>query len=169
MIHRSPLVWLWLTALVVLLDQATKYMIVNWLGLHESYAVIPGLSLTLVHNDGAAFSFLQHAGGWQRWFFISLSIVISTAIVVWLARLQSGRNWLACALALILGGALGNLWDRFTLGYVIDFILVYYQRWSWPAFNVADSAITVGAVMLIIDAIWLDRAEVSMIGKRNGS
>lgn len=166
---RSPLRWLWLTVAIVALDQLTKHLIVNWLGLHESYPIMPGLNLTLVHNDGAAFSFLQHAGGWQRWFFIGLSIVISAVILAWLARLRAERRWLACALSLILGGALGNLWDRIMLGYVVDFIVVYYDRWSWPAFNVADSAITAGAVMLIVDAIWLDRAEVSVVSKRGGS
>jgi signal peptidase II len=153
--------WLWLSALVVILDQITKYLASQYLQLHVSVALIPGLNLTLMHNTGAAFSFLSQAGGWQRWFFIVLTITVSIAILVWLVKLPGKQHWLACALALILGGALGNLWDRVLLSYVIDFIDVYYQSYHWPAFNIADSAITCGAVMLIIDAIGFNHKEKS--------
>ena len=147
--------------LVVILDQASKYTATKELILHKAVPLISGFNFTLAYNSGAAFSFLSNADGWQRWFFISISSAISIAIIIWLFRLSGQRRCLAVGLVLILGGALGNLWDRITLGYVIDFLDVYYQKWHWPAFNVADSAITVGAVLLIVDAIWFDRAEVS--------
>lgn len=160
----TALRWAWLSALVVLLDQLTKSMAVEHLVLHSPLPVFPGLNLTLVHNPGAAFSLLRDAGGWQRWVFIAVAVAIVICILGWLWRLPARRKWLGCALALVLGGALGNLWDRVALGYVIDFIDVYYAHLSWPAFNLADSAITAGAVMLVIDAFWFDRAEVSFNG-----
>ncbi len=120
------------------------------LDLHQPVPVIPFLNLTLTHNTGAAFSFLSDAGGWQRWFFAGLTIVVSIIIVVWLARLKPGQRWLPVSLSLVLGGALGNLWDRLAIGAVVDFIDVYYRTWHWPAFNLADSAICVGAVMLVV-------------------
>ncbi len=159
--RASTLRWLWLSLLIVVLDQLSKYLVTQSFQLHESVTLVEGLSLTLVHNTGAAFSFLKDAGGWQRWFFIVLTLVVGTILVVWLSRVEASRQWLAAALALVLGGAAGNLIDRVMHGYVIDFIDVYYRQWHWPAFNVADSAITVGAVILVIDAIWLDRAHVS--------
>ncbi len=145
--------WLWLSVVVVCLDQFTKVLASHYLQLNDPIAILPGFSLTLMHNTGAAFSFLSQASGWQRWFFIGLAITVSIVIVVWLVRLPAEKRWLACALALILGGAIGNVWDRVMLSYVIDFIDVYYRDWHWPAFNVADSAISVGAVMVIIDAL----------------
>lgn len=158
----SSLKWLWLTLLVVVLDQISKDMISSSFALYESMPVINGFfNLTLMHNTGAAFSFLSDAGGWQRWFFICLASGVSIGIFIWIYRLPSEQNWLTASLALILGGALGNLWDRITLGYVVDFLDVYYEKWHWPAFNVADSAITIGAIMLIIDTIWFDQAEIS--------
>lgn len=153
--------WFWLTAIVIIVDQLTKYQAGQYLVLHEPIAIITGFNLTLMHNTGAAFSFLSQAGGWQRWFFIGLASVIGIGIIVWMIGLPSEKSWLTASLALILGGALGNLWDRAVLGYVVDFIEIYYRDWYWPAFNVADSAITIGAVMLIIDAFWLDNAKVS--------
>lgn len=164
--NLSTLKWLWLSAAIAVLDQAGKYLAVHGLELQRALPVFPGVNLTLVHNTGAAFSFLRDAGGWQRWFFIGLSATVALAIVIWLARLPTGRHRLACALSLILGGALGNLWDRINLGYVIDFVDVYVSTWHWPAFNVADSAISIGAMILIVDALWLDRAEVSVGGDR---
>ena len=153
--------WFWLTVIVIIVDQLSKYQAGQYLVLHEPMAIITGFNLTLMHNTGAAFSFLSQAGGWQRWFFIGLASVIGIGIIVWMIGLPSEKRWLTASLALILGGALGNLWDRVVLGYVVDFIEVYYSDWYWPAFNVADSAITIGAVMLIIDAFWLDDAKVS--------
>ena len=161
MLKNNSLLWLWLSALVICCDQISKYMMTKWLVYHQPENLFPGFNLTLVHNTGAAFSFLSQAGGWQRWFFVALTSGVSIALLYWLSTLPRQRRWLAAALALVLGGALGNLWDRINLGYVIDFIDVYYDQWHWPAFNVADSAICVGAVMLIIDAIWFDQAEVS--------
>ncbi|MGI9228391.1 MAG: signal peptidase II [Gammaproteobacteria bacterium] len=143
--------WLLLSALVVAVDQLSKFLAVRQLDFGEPYHLLPGFNLTLVHNTGAAFSFLQDAGGWQRYFFIVLAVIVSLAVIVWLLRLPRQQHWPALALALILGGALGNLWDRLQLGYVIDFLDVYYGRWHWPVFNVADSAITLGAVLLIIN------------------
>ena len=157
--------WLWLTLLVIVLDQSTKFLAGQLLHLYVPVELVPGLNLTLIHNTGAAFSFLSNAGGWQRWFFILLTALVSILIVSWLYRLSRQQRWMACALALVLGGALGNLYDRVVLGYVIDFIDVSlkFLPWKlfnpWPAFNVADSAITCGVVMLIIDAVFFNRKE----------
>ncbi len=146
--------WLWLSVVVIVLDQVTKQMVTDSLHLYQSIPVFPSLNLVLAHNSGAAFSFLSDAGGWQRWFFSVIAIVISIVIVVWITRLKKNELWLAVALSLVLGGAIGNVWDRIAHGYVIDFIDVYYGEWHWPAFNVADSAICIGAVLLILDALF---------------
>ncbi len=153
----TNLKWLWLTLLIVILDQASKQAASQLLLFNQAWPVFPGFNLTLVHNPGAAFSFLRDAGGWQRYFFIILTTGVSIALLIWLTRLPANRAWLPCALALIMGGAIGNLWDRLQYGYVVDFIEVYYDKWSWPVFNIADSAITAGAIMLIIDAFRLNR------------
>ena len=153
--------WLWLSVLIVVLDQITKAIATHYLQMHAPIAVMPGLNFTLMHNTGAAFSMLSQAGGWQRWFFIILAVVISIVIIFWLVNLPKKKRWVACALAFILGGAIGNLWDRILLSYVVDFIDVYYQSAHFPAFNVADSAITIGAIMLIIDAIWFNEEKKS--------
>jgi signal peptidase II len=146
--------WLWLSALVVVLDQLTKQLAEGMLVLHQPVAVLPFVNLTLVYNTGAAFSFLAGAGGWQRWFFLVLTIVISIALIIWITRLKAGEGRLALSLALILGGAIGNLIDRALYGHVIDFIDLYYGYWHWPAFNIADSAITVGAMLLVFDSLF---------------
>jgi len=151
--------WLWLTAVVIALDLATKAVASDNLTLFQPVALFPGFNFTLMHNKGAAFSFLSEASGWQRWFFSAIAIIVSSVIFVWLKRLQKDQVWLAVSLALILGGAIGNVWDRLTLGYVVDFIDVYYGSAHWPAFNIADSAITVGAVILGIDSIFNHRSE----------
>lgn len=152
--HRSA-AWLWyaLAAAVVALDQFTKGLATAALDYGVPRAVLPWFNLTLQHNTGAAFSFLSDAAGWQRYFFSAVALLISAVLVVWLWRL-SRNNWvLALGLALVLGGALGNLWDRLALGYVVDFISVHWQsRHFFPAFNIADSAITVGAGCLLLDA-----------------
>jgi signal peptidase II len=150
--------WLWISVVVVALDQVTKHIAVAQLTLHEPLAVAPVLNLTLTYNAGAAFSFLGTAGGWQRWLFMSLSTVISVVLIVWLARVRSGKRWLSASLSLILGGAVGNLWDRVVIGRVVDFVDVHYSGWHWPAFNVADSAICIGAVLLLITSFG-DRAQ----------
>ena len=151
--------WIWLAVVVVILDQLTKYIASTSLVLYKPVAVMPMFNWTLMHNTGAAFSFLHDAGGWQRWFFAVLAIIVSIVIVLWIKRLNQHEKWQAAALALILGGAIGNVVDRVWLGYVVDFIQVYYQQWYWPAFNIADSAISIGVVMIIIESIREYRAE----------
>lgn len=141
--------WLLMAVLIVALDQATKQLATDLLVYGRPVEVLPVLNWTLLHNTGAAFSFLSDAGGWQRWFFTAVSAVISVILVVWLCRLGPGERLQKLALTLILGGALGNLWDRLVLGYVVDFIQVHYREYYFPAFNIADSAITLGAVALI--------------------
>lgn len=149
--------WLWLSVLIVLLDQFTKYAASHMLRLHEPLELLPFFNFTLMHNTGAAFSFLSQAGGWQRWFFTGMALLVSAVIVVWMRRLSAREHGSALALALILGGALGNVIDRIRLGYVVDFIDVYYDAWHWPAFNVADAAITVGAVLLVVTGLLAGR------------
>lgn len=144
--------WLWLSVAIIVLDQASKHVATTALSLHAPVAVLPFLNLTLTYNAGAAFSFLSDAGGWQRWFFATLSILVSAFIIVWLRRIPRGQIGVPCGLALILGGALGNLWDRLVLGVVVDFVDLYFRQWHWPAFNVADSAICVGAAILLYAA-----------------
>lgn len=143
--------WLWLSVVVIALDRVSKYLASNSLNLHEPVSILPFFNLTLMHNQGAAFSFLSQAGGWQRWFFTIIALVMTVVIVQWIRRLSPAETWMAVALALVAGGAVGNVWDRIQLGYVVDFIDVYYKTWHWPAFNIADSAITVGAFMLIVE------------------
>ena len=145
--------WLWLTLLVLVIDLASKVYFDGALQMYQQIVVIPDyFSWTLAYNTGAAFSFLADSAGWQRWLFALIAVVVSAVLVVWLKRLGRNDTWLAIALALILGGALGNLYDRIAYGHVVDFILVHGQnRWYFPAFNFADSAICVGAVMLALD------------------
>ena len=145
--------WLVLSLLVLVIDQVSKAHFEGSLEMFQQIVVIPDyFSWTLAYNTGAAFSFLADGGGWQRWLFAVIAVVVSAVLVVWLKRLGRDDTWLAIALALVLGGALGNLYDRIALGHVIDFILVHWQnRWYFPAFNFADSAITVGAIMLALD------------------
>lgn len=149
---RAMIKWLCLAGLVVVLDQWSKHLADRLLELHQPVPIMPFLNFTLTFNPGAAFSFLSDADGWQRWFFSGLSILISIFIVAWLRSVARNQVWMPCALALVLGGALGNLWDRLTLGAVVDFIDVYYATWHWPAFNIADSAICVGAIMLLVSS-----------------
>ncbi|MCU7798628.1 MAG: signal peptidase II [gamma proteobacterium symbiont of Lucinoma myriamae] len=152
--------YLWLTGVIIVLDLASKAVVSQHFSLYEILPVIPGwFNLTLAHNSGAAFSFLANESGWQRWFFAAIALMVSAILFFWIKRLQAHERWLAIALALVLGGALGNLWDRLTLGYVVDFLDFYYQNspheaMHWPAFNVADMAISIGAFMLIIDALF---------------
>jgi signal peptidase II len=158
----TMLKWLWLSLLAVILDQGSKLAITSSMQLYQSFPVIPYFNLTYVHNKGAAFSFLSEAGGWQRWFFAGLALVISGVIAVWLARLKPHETLLAAALSLVLGGAIGNLIDRLAYGYVIDFLDVYYQTWHWPAFNIADSAITLGVILMLVDSFgWVKSPDTS--------
>ncbi len=144
--------WLWLAFLSLGLDQASKIAIDKTFALYESIAIVPFFNLTYVHNTGAAFSFLSEAGGWQRWFLAALAIIMSTIMTIWLTRLKENETLLAVALSLILGGAIGNLIDRLFYGYVIDFLDVYYGTYHWPAFNIADSAITIGVALMLVDS-----------------
>jgi signal peptidase II len=142
--------WLWLSALVVVLDHATKWLAVGGLEPYRPIPVAPLLNLTLMYNEGAAFSFLSSAGGWQRWFFAGFALAMTVVLVIWLLRLKPGERIMAAALSLVAGGAVGNLIDRVLTGRVVDFVDVYVGDWHWPAFNVADSAITVGVVLLLL-------------------
>ncbi len=155
----TMLKWLWLSLLAVVLDQGSKLAIAGSMQLYQSIPVMPYFNLTYVHNTGAAFSFLSEAGGWQRWFFAGLALVISIVIAVWLTRLKQHETLLAVALSLVLGGAIGNLIDRLAYGYVIDFLDVYYQTWHWPAFNIADSAITLGVILMLAESFGLWKPE----------
>ena len=144
--------WYVLAAVVILLDQYTKGLASESLPYAQPQRVFSWFDLTLHHNTGAAFSFLHDAGGWQRYFFSAVAGIISVVLVVWLYLLDTSQRLLALSLALILGGAIGNLWDRLVLGYVIDFISVHYEQRYFPAFNIADSAISVGAVLMLLDS-----------------
>lgn len=152
--HRFTLArWLIIVAVVFALDRVTKHWAVDLMQPYQPVAVTPFLNLTLVYNPGAAFSLLSDAGGWQRWFFSIFSSVVAVVLLVWLYRLPRDQIWMGVALSLILGGALGNLWDRLTIGVVVDFIDVHYGQWHWPAFNIADAGISIGAVMLLLSAL----------------
>ena len=151
--------WYMLSFTVIIIDQITKYFAVEKLALHEVKSIYEGFNLILIYNEGAAFSFLSDAGGWQRWFLIGVSCIVCVFIVVWMYQSISKSKCLLAGLSLILGGALGNLWDRLSLGYVVDFIEVYYKDLYWPAFNIADSAITIGAILLILDIFLKEPSE----------
>jgi signal peptidase II len=150
--RTHPAAWLWLSLAVVALDQATKFLVTRFFELYDRVEVLPVLDFTLLHNTGAAFSLLAGASGWQRWFFIGLACVVSVLLVAWIWRTPRGEKLLPLALALILGGAVGNVIDRVVHGYVVDFIHAHWGAAYFPAFNIADSAITIGAVLLILDA-----------------
>ena len=144
--------WLWLSALVIVLDQITKFLIMENFAEFEEITLLPVLDFMRLHNEGAAFSFLSDANGWQRWLFTVLGLGVSVGILIWLRGLPArGQHLLAAGLALVLGGALGNVIDRVLWGHVVDFIRVHYGEWYFPAFNVADSSITIGAALLILD------------------
>jgi signal peptidase II len=153
--------WLWVSAVVLLLDQSTKLLADAMLTMHQPVHVIPMFALSKVYNPGAAFSFLGDASGWQRWFFVALTLAVSVFLLAWLRRLGPREGRTAMALVLILGGAVGNLIDRLVYGYVIDFLDVYYGDWHWPTFNLADSAISLGAFLLVMDAFLQSRKPVS--------
>lgn len=137
--------------LIVAADLGTKWLATHSLTYATPVEVLPFFNLTLLHNTGAAFSFLSQAGGWQRWFFVLLAVVITGVLSVWIARLQASERWLGTALCFVLGGAVGNLYDRVVHGYVVDFLHFHWAGYHFPAFNIADSFITVGAIMLAID------------------
>lgn len=142
--------WLWLGGVVLVLDQLTKWQVEQHLSLYERIEILPFFNLTLAYNPGAAFSMLADAGGWQRWFFTMVAVIAILVMLVWLLRLR-GERILAAGLALIVGGALGNLVDRLLHGHVVDFLDFHWAGWHFPAFNMADTAISLGAACLIID------------------
>jgi signal peptidase II len=147
--------WISVAILIIAADQATKWAIIEWVPLYDKVPINSFLNLTHQQNRGAAFSFLADQSGWQRWFFVTLSSVVSVLLIVWIWRIRKdGPLVLVAGLSLVLGGAVGNLIDRAMLGYVTDFIQVWFGDWAFPSFNVADSAITVGAALLIIDAFF---------------
>ena len=152
--------WMGVAALVIVADQVTKWAIIEWVSLYEKVPLNSFINLTHQRNTGAAFSFLADAGGWQRWFFVVLATVVSVVIAVWMWRIRHERlAVLSAGLALVLGGAIGNLIDRAQYGYVTDFIKVWFGDWAYPSFNVADVGITVGAAFLIIDALFFSGRE----------
>ena len=150
--------WLWLSVLIVALDQTAKALAELLLAPYRPVPLFPFFNLTLMYNEGAAFSFLADAGGWQRWTFAGFALLMTVALVVWLLRLNAHERMTAAAIALIVGGAVGNLIDRLMTGRVVDFLDVYYGRWHWPAFNVADSAITIGVALLLLASLRSDSA-----------
>jgi signal peptidase II len=148
-----------LALVIVIVDQITKQLAYEHLGGQSALEVVPVFSLVLVFNEGAAFGFLNDAGGWQHWLFITLAIVFSMVLLVWIWREQGRNGFLAIGLALILGGAIGNVIDRINAGHVIDFLLLHYKDWYFPAFNIADISITFGAIVLIVDSLLLQKNE----------
>lgn len=164
MTRFGKLSWVWVSVLVIAIDQYTKYLTLNYLPFQQMKEVIPNyLAWFHTYNYGAAWSFLADHSGWQKWVFAGIAFIVSIVLVIWLTRLKSNKEiWLAIALALVLGGALGNLYDRVVLGYVVDFILVHWHTdYYFPAFNIADTAITVGAAMLIIDMLFFAKKRES--------
>ena len=148
----SLLPWLGIALAVILIDQFTKTLILAYFQLGDSRSVTPFFNVVRVHNSGAAFSFLAGASGWQRWFFVGLGAA-AALFIVWMLRGHGGQRLFSWALALILGGALGNVVDRLLHGHVVDFIQVHWRSWFFPSFNIADSAITIGAILLILDEL----------------
>lgn len=144
--------WLWLSFFVVILDQATKALVIGTVKLQDSISLLPILDIVYLENTGAAFSILAQASGWQRWFFITLAVVVSLTLMIWLRRIRADQTVLAIGLSLVLGGALGNVIDRVMHGFVVDFIYFNWRTWDFPAFNIADTAISIGAACLLIDA-----------------
>ncbi|MGQ9425508.1 signal peptidase II [Gilvimarinus sp. F26214L] len=172
-ILKSKALWGWygIAALILVLDQITKLWAESALAGGEVVVLTSWFRLELAYNTGAAFSLLYDAGGWQRWLFSGLAIAVSVGIVIWIARLvasrTAGRHWELLALALILGGALGNVYDRILLGHVVDFVVWHYQQYHWPTFNIADSAISVGAALLIVDMLFVQSRQSRTQAKSN--
>jgi signal peptidase II len=153
-------IWMLVAIVVAVADQVTKWAIVEWVPLYDRVPINSFINLTHQKNSGAAFSFLADAGGWQRWFFVALASAVSVVIAVWLWRIRNaGQTVLSAGLALVLGGAIGNLVDRILLGHVTDFIQVWFGSWAFPSFNIADAGISVGAALLIIDALFFSGRE----------
>ena len=160
LIHNLAMArWLGLSILVVLLDQGTKWLAESSLVPYQPVPVAPTFNLTLMYNEGAAFSFLAGAGGWQRWLFAAFALIMTGVLVVWLLRLETRERVMAAALSLVAGGAIGNLIDRLLTGRVVDFLDFYVFNYHWPAFNVADSAITAGVALLLLSGFRGERRE----------
>lgn len=149
---QTSLKWLWLTVIFLVIDQLSKYWVVDRLELYQSIEIFSFFNFTYVQNPGAAFSFLADQAGWQRWFFTAIASIASIVFIYWLAKTPKEQTYLGVAFALMLSGALGNLIDRVLFGYVIDFIDIYLGSYRWPAFNIADSVIFIGAALMIIDS-----------------
>lgn len=166
---KSLLLWYGAALLIVVLDQVTKVWAESALAGGQAIVLTSFFRFELAYNTGAAFSLLYDAGGWQRWLFSAFAFLISVAIVIWIARLvragTRGRGLELLALALILGGALGNLYDRLVLGHVVDFIVWHYRQYHWPTFNIADAAISTGAVLLIIDMFFVQAKQINDEGE----
>jgi signal peptidase II len=156
--NKMAYTWLLMSAVIIALDWWTKGLATESLTLYRPVEINSWLNMTLAHNYGAAFSFLSDAGGWQRWLFTGLATVVTVVLIVWLLRLPKEERVTGAALGLIIGGAVGNLIDRINFGYVVDFIDVYYKTSHWPAFNLADSAITGGVILLLVDGLFLSRS-----------
>ena len=152
-LFKNKLKWLWLAIFIILADQLTKYLCLQKLYLHELKNITSWFSFTLTYNKGAAFSFLSQAGGWQRWFFITITIIVIFMLLSWIRNSSNNSIIKPCGAALVLGGAIGNLTDRILHGYVVDFILVHYKSWYFPAFNLADTAISIGVFLLAIKSL----------------
>ena len=162
--------WMVVALVIVIADQVTKWAIVEWVPLYDRVPINSFVNLTHQKNSGAAFSFLANAGGWQRWFFVVLASAVSVVIAVWIWRIRrEGQAILSIGLAFVLGGAVGNLIDRVRLGHVTDFIQVWFGNWAFPSFNVADAGISVGAALLIIDALFFSGREKAAIETEAGS
>jgi len=162
--------WMVIAAAIVAADQATKWAIVEWVPLYDRVPINSFMNLTHQKNEGAAFSFLANAGGWQRWFFVVLASVVSGVIAVWIWRIRKeGQVILSMGLAFVLGGAIGNLIDRIRLGHVTDFIQVWFGNWAFPSFNVADAGISVGAALLIIDALFFSGRATQLVDNAAGN
>lgn len=155
-----PLRWLWLSALVIVLDLGSKALASSLLDYAQPVELLPVFNLTLLHNTGAAFSFLAGHDGWQRWLFALIAVAASIGLTVWLTRLKAHEKLMAASLALIIGGALGNLYDRLVHGYVVDFLSFHWSGYYFPAFNLADTAITLGAVGLIVESLREARQDI---------
>ncbi len=149
--------WLWLSLLIIVLDQASKQAVEAAMNEGDIQVLLPFFNLILAYNPGVAFSFLSEQGGWQRWAISALALILSLFLVVWLSRLKQPERWTAVSLSLIIGGAIGNVIDRLLFGHVIDFIQLHYAGLAWPAFNVADSAISVGVAIMLFDIIVVSR------------
>ncbi|MCF6775127.1 signal peptidase II [Thiotrichales bacterium 19X7-9] len=157
--NKGQLRWLWISALMLVIDFTTKLYALQHLTYNEPVKVLPFLNITLAFNRGAAFSFLAYEDGWQLWFFSSIAIIVAIIILYWLTQVPRNRNLQAISLCLILSGAIGNVFDRINYGYVIDFIDLHYKSYHWPTFNIADSAICVGAFLFVISSIFCCKKE----------